>query len=75
MLPREQRAALLSSKEYMGLWRRGVLDRVVSAQKALNNFLAYGYDPGYLQSACEELYKARVAFNKSEEKENANSQV
>jgi hypothetical protein len=73
--PREQRAALLSSKEYMGLWRRGVLDRVVAAQRALNNFMAYGYDPGYLTSACEDLYRAMLSINEEKEKEDADPKV
>lgn len=58
MLPKEQRAALLSSKEYMSLWRRGVLDQVVQAQRSLANFMAYGYDPGYLHSAITEIIHA-----------------
>lgn len=58
MLPKEQRAALLTSKEYMSLWRRGVLDKVVAAQQALQNFMAYGYDPGYIQSAIQDLKNA-----------------
>lgn len=58
MLPKEQRAALLASKEYMSLWRRGVLDKVVAAQRDLQNFMAYGYDPGYLSSALKEITQA-----------------
>lgn len=58
MLPKEQRAALLSSKEYMSLWRRGVLDRVVQAQRGLTNFMAYGYDKGYLVSSMLEIQLA-----------------
>lgn len=58
MLPKEQRAALLASKEYMSLWRRGVLDKVVAAQRDLQNFMAYGYDQGYLSSALNEISRA-----------------
>ncbi len=75
LLPKEQRAALLCSKEYMGIWRRGVLDRVVAAQRSLANFMAYGYTPEYLTSAIEELDKAVLSLNQEKEKENANPQV
>lgn len=72
MLPKEQRAALLSTKEYMSLWRRGVLDKVVASQRALQNFMAYGYDPGYIKSA---IYDLTQAMKTLEDDEHANSQV
>lgn len=72
MLPKEQRAALLTSKEYMSLWRRGVLDKVVASQRALQNFMAYGFDPGYIESAIFDLQMAKSTI---EEYKNEDTKV
>jgi hypothetical protein len=59
MLPKEERAVLLTNKIYFDPIRRMGIDRIVAAQKALTSFLAYGYNPNYLQSAINDLKLAQ----------------
>lgn len=55
MLPKEQRAALLTNPMYLELSNRGMIQLVVASQNCLSSFLAYSYDKGYIMSAIENL--------------------
>lgn len=73
MWPKEERAALLKSKEYFDLERRGVIDKVLEAQKCLIAYLAYGQRK-YIFSADTAIRSAIYAIEELEKNENAKVQ-